>query len=147
MAGIDWWFALQSRYSGWIPQINVLMGPCIAGQAYCPTLCDFLLMSRGTAHLWLDGVSEAVALRGGRIRPQVAIVKSLASAICIGTGGSVGREGPIIQIAAAMASGGPPVGGAVSRCSWQPMQASVWWGCTYVRLRIVCTAIPRSSRA
>jgi len=54
-AGIDWWFALQSRYSGLIPQINVLMGPCIAGQAYCPTLCDFLLMSRETAHLWLGG--------------------------------------------------------------------------------------------
>ena len=55
MAGIDWWFALQSRFSGLIPQINVLMGPCIAGQAYCPTLCDFLLMSRGTGHLWLGG--------------------------------------------------------------------------------------------
>ena len=55
MAGIDWWFALESRYSGLIPQINVLMGPCIAGQAYCPVLCDFLLMSRETAHLWLGG--------------------------------------------------------------------------------------------
>ncbi len=55
MAGVDWWFALESRYSGLIPQINVLMGPCIAGQAYCPTLCDFLLMSRKTAHLWLGG--------------------------------------------------------------------------------------------
>ena len=55
MAGLDWWFALQSRYSGLIPQINVLMGPCIAGQAYCPVLCDFLLMSRETAHLWLGG--------------------------------------------------------------------------------------------
>jgi len=54
-AGIDWWFALESRYSGLIPQINVLMGPCIAGQAYCPTLCDFLLMSRETANLWLGG--------------------------------------------------------------------------------------------
>ena len=54
-AGIDWWFALESRYSGLIPQINVLMGPCIAGQAYCPVLCDFLLMSRETAHLWLGG--------------------------------------------------------------------------------------------
>jgi CIC family chloride channel protein len=32
---------------------------------------------------------EAVALRGGRIRPRVAVVKSLASAICIGAGGSV----------------------------------------------------------
>ncbi|MEJ2589280.1 MAG: carboxyl transferase domain-containing protein, partial [Deltaproteobacteria bacterium] len=45
MAGIDWWFALESRFSGMTPQINVLLGPCIAGQAYCPTLCDFLLMS------------------------------------------------------------------------------------------------------
>jgi methylmalonyl-CoA decarboxylase subunit alpha len=54
-AGIDWWFALESRFSGLIPQINVLMGPCIAGQAYCPTLCDFLLMSRKTANLWLGG--------------------------------------------------------------------------------------------
>lgn len=49
-------------------------------------------------------VMEAVALRGGRIRPRVAIVKSLASSICIGTGGSVGREGPIAQIGAALGS-------------------------------------------
>ncbi|MFP4085270.1 MAG: acyl-CoA carboxylase subunit beta [Desulfobacteraceae bacterium] len=54
-AGIAWYFALQSRYSGRIPQINVLLGPCIAGQAYAPTLCDFLLMSRSSAHLWLGG--------------------------------------------------------------------------------------------
>ena len=49
-------------------------------------------------------VMEAVALRGGRIRPVVAVVKSLASAICIGTGGSVGREGPIVQIGSALGS-------------------------------------------
>jgi propionyl-CoA carboxylase beta chain len=54
-AGIDWYFGLESRFSGVIPQINVLMGPCIAGQAYAPTLCDFLLMSRGTSNLWLGG--------------------------------------------------------------------------------------------
>ena len=47
---------------------------------------------------------EAVALRGGRIRPIVAVVKSLASAICIGSGGSVGREGPIVQIGSALGS-------------------------------------------
>jgi CIC family chloride channel protein len=46
----------------------------------------------------------AVAENGGRIRPQVSIVKALASAICIATGGSVGREGPIVQIGAAFAS-------------------------------------------
>ncbi|HEY1486251.1 MAG TPA: chloride channel protein, partial [Micromonosporaceae bacterium] len=41
---------------------------------------------------------------GGRIRPRVAIVKALASATCIGTGGSVGREGPIVQIGSALGS-------------------------------------------
>jgi len=49
-------------------------------------------------------VMEAVALRGGRIRPRVAIVKALASSVCIATGGSVGREGPIAQIGSAIGS-------------------------------------------
>ncbi len=49
-------------------------------------------------------VMKAVALRGGVIRPRVAVVKSLASAISIGTGGSVGREGPIVQIGSAVGS-------------------------------------------
>jgi acetyl-CoA carboxylase carboxyltransferase component len=60
-AGIDWYFLLQSRYSGLIPQINLLMGPCIAGQAYAPTLCDFLLMSRETGSLWLGGPRQTQA--------------------------------------------------------------------------------------
>jgi CIC family chloride channel protein len=47
---------------------------------------------------------EAVALRGGRIRPVVALVKSLASSLTIGTGGSVGREGPIVQIGSTIGS-------------------------------------------
>ena len=71
MAGIDWWFALESRYSGLIPQINVLMGPCIAGQAYCPTLCDFLLMSRGTANLWLGGPRMTQAATSEKIGDDV----------------------------------------------------------------------------
>jgi len=49
-------------------------------------------------------VMEAVALRGGRIRPRVAIIKALASSICIGSGGSVGREGPIVQIGSSFGS-------------------------------------------
>ncbi|MHC4606195.1 MAG: chloride channel protein, partial [Planctomycetota bacterium] len=47
------------------------------------------------------GVPEvmlAVKKHGGRIRPRVAGIKALASAVCIGSGGSVGREGPIVQI-------------------------------------------------
>ncbi|HUU80897.1 MAG TPA: chloride channel protein, partial [Acidobacteriota bacterium] len=49
-------------------------------------------------------VMEAVALRSGLIRKRVVVVKCLASAICIGTGGSVGREGPIVQIGSAVGS-------------------------------------------
>jgi acetyl-CoA carboxylase carboxyltransferase component len=71
MAGIDWWFALESRFSGLIPQINVLLGPCIAGQAYCPTLCDFLLMSRGSAHLWLGGPRMTQAATSEKIGDDV----------------------------------------------------------------------------
>jgi CIC family chloride channel protein len=49
-------------------------------------------------------VMEAVALRGGNIRSRVALVKILASGICIGSGGSVGREGPIVQIGSSIGS-------------------------------------------
>lgn len=49
-------------------------------------------------------VMEAVALRGGRIRPRVVIAKMLASATSIASGGSVGREGPIVQIGSAFGS-------------------------------------------
>jgi len=49
-------------------------------------------------------VMYAVVENRGRIRPVVALVKSLASAVCIGSGGSVGREGPIVQIGAGFGS-------------------------------------------
>ena len=49
-------------------------------------------------------VMYAVARKGGVIRPVVAVAKSFASAVCIATGGSVGREGPIVQIGSAVGS-------------------------------------------
>jgi CIC family chloride channel protein len=49
-------------------------------------------------------VMDAIFYKGGVIRPVVALIKSLASAIAIGTGSSVGREGPIIQIGSALGS-------------------------------------------
>jgi len=60
-AGIDWPFRLQSLYSGVIPQITVLMGPCIAGGAYLPALSDFLFMSRISANMWLGGPRQTAA--------------------------------------------------------------------------------------
>jgi chloride channel protein, CIC family len=79
----------------------LVLVPIVGGLLYGPLVERFAREARG------HGVPEvmlAVAQRGGRIRPVVALVKSLASALCIGTGGSVGREGPIVQIGSALGS-------------------------------------------
>jgi len=49
-------------------------------------------------------VMTSLALYGGRIRKRVALVKIMASAICIGSGGSSGREGPMVQIGSSIGS-------------------------------------------
>ncbi len=49
-------------------------------------------------------VQYAIRMKGGRIRKRVALVKAIASAITIGSGGSVGREGPIVQIGSSLGS-------------------------------------------
>lgn len=49
-------------------------------------------------------VMESVATRGGAIRPRVILAKTVAAAITIGSGGSAGREGPIVQIGSAIGS-------------------------------------------
>jgi chloride channel protein, CIC family len=49
-------------------------------------------------------VMTAVYFNNGIIRPIVGFVKAIASAISIGTGGSVGREGPFVQVGAAFGS-------------------------------------------
>ncbi|AMM22753.1 chloride channel protein (plasmid) [Frondihabitans sp. PAMC 28766] len=88
----------------WVPWLGgafVIIAPAIGGAIYGPLVQKFAPEARG------HGVPEvmfAVAKNGGRIRPQVAVVKALASAITIGSGGSVGREGPIIQIGSALGS-------------------------------------------
>ncbi|HTU71576.1 MAG TPA: chloride channel protein [Candidatus Baltobacteraceae bacterium] len=49
-------------------------------------------------------VMEAVAMRGGKMRPRVIAIKAIASASSIGFGGSCGREGPIVQIGSTIGS-------------------------------------------
>src|SRR5579875_1202868 len=79
----------------------IVLTPILGGLIFGPIIHFFAREARG------HGVPEvmiAVAENGGRIRPQVSVVKAVASALCIGVGGSVGREGPIVQIGSALAS-------------------------------------------
>ncbi len=85
----------------WLGPYFVLLAPVVGGLLYGPLVNRFAKEARG------HGVPEvmlAVAQRGGRISPKVAVVKTLASALTIGSGGSVGREGPIVQIGSALGS-------------------------------------------
>lgn len=88
----------------WLPGWGswfLLLAPVVAGLVYGPLVYRFAREARGHG---VPEVMYAVAERGGRIKPQVSLVKALASALCIGGGGSVGREGPIVQIGAALGS-------------------------------------------
>jgi len=78
-----------------------LLLPAIGGLIVGPLIYFFAREAKGHG---VPEVMAAVALRGGVIRRRVVAVKALASAISIGSGGSVGREGPIVQIAAALGS-------------------------------------------
>jgi CIC family chloride channel protein len=86
---------------GGITPIQLFLVPALGGAIVGPLVYRFAREAKGHG---VPEVMEAIALRGGRIRPRVAVVKALASAVCIGTGGSVGREGPIAQIGSALGS-------------------------------------------
>ena len=75
--------------------------PAIGGLIVGPVVYFFAREAKGHG---VPEVMEAVALKGGVIRKRVVVIKTLVSAICIGTGGSVGREGPIVQIGSAVGS-------------------------------------------
>ncbi|HXJ21811.1 MAG TPA: chloride channel protein [Polyangia bacterium] len=96
----------------WVYDTNVhtAPGPWGPGVALAPALGavvvvflvkNFAPEARGHG---VPEVMDAVYYSKGVIRPIVALVKSVASALSIGSGGSVGREGPIIQIGAAFGS-------------------------------------------
>jgi CIC family chloride channel protein len=79
----------------------VILIPAIGGLFVGLLIFFFSPESKG------HGVPEvmlAVATEGSQIRPRVAAMKAVISSICIGSGGSVGREGPIVQISSALGS-------------------------------------------
>lgn len=79
----------------------IIIVPAIGGLLAGPIISHFAKEAKGHG---VPEVMQAIALQGGRIRPIVAAAKIVASALCIGTGGSAGREGPIVQVGATLGS-------------------------------------------
>ena len=86
---------------GWAPWLFLLLSPAIAGLLYGPLIQRFAPSAKGHG---IPEVMLAVRRKGGRIPGRVAVVKILASALTIGSGGSAGREGPIVQVGASLGS-------------------------------------------
>ncbi|MFC1825732.1 chloride channel protein [Thermodesulfobacteriota bacterium] len=84
-----------------MPWYVKILIPALGGLIVGPLTFFFAREAKGHG---VPEVMEAVALRSGIIRKRIVLIKSLASAISIGTGGSVGREGPIVQIGSAIGS-------------------------------------------
>ncbi|MEK8021833.1 MAG: chloride channel protein, partial [Candidatus Parabeggiatoa sp.] len=80
---------------------HLVLIPALGAMIFAPIIIHFAREAKGHG---VSEVLEAVSIRGGRIHPRVGVVKSLSSALCIGTGGSVGLEGPIAQIGSALGS-------------------------------------------
>ena len=92
------WLPAMTR--GW-GSAYLIIAPTVGGLLVGLLITHFAPEARGHG---VPEVMEAVVLHSGTIRPIVVLIKSLASSLSIGSGGSVGREGPIVQIGAALGS-------------------------------------------
>ncbi len=91
-------FAQMRRWPLWLLPVLPMLGALVTGVlVYC-----FAREAKGHG---VPEVMDAIYRRKGVIRPRVAVVKSIASAATIGSGGSAGAEGPIVQIGSAIGSG------------------------------------------
>ncbi|MCP4717300.1 MAG: chloride channel protein, partial [Deltaproteobacteria bacterium] len=91
--GAEWFSFLGDYY--------IIILPALGGLIFGPIVYFIAREAKGEGP---PEIMEAVWTRGGRIRLRVGAIKVLASSICIGSGGSVGREGPIVQIGGSIGS-------------------------------------------
>ena len=88
-------------FYAWGMNLGVMLLPALGAAIIAPVVYHLAPETRGT------GIPETIdtyTRRQGRMRPRVAILKVVVSAITIGSGGSAGREGPIAQIGGASGS-------------------------------------------
>lgn len=79
----------------------IILAPVLGAVVVAWLVKNFAIEAKGHG---VPEVMEAIYYNKGVIRPIVALIKSLASALSIGSGGSIGREGPIVQIGSAFGS-------------------------------------------
>jgi len=95
----SWHYSLD--YALQLPWYVKLFAPAAGGLIVGPIVYYFAREARGHG---VPEVMESILLRGGAIHPRVILAKVTASALSIGSGGSVGREGPIVQIGSGIGS-------------------------------------------
>jgi methylmalonyl-CoA decarboxylase subunit alpha len=63
-------FRRNAQYSGVVPQISVMMGPCAGGAAYSPALTDFIIMVEKNSYMFLTGPDVIKATTGEIVDPE-----------------------------------------------------------------------------
>ncbi|MDO5721225.1 MAG: chloride channel protein [Actinomycetaceae bacterium] len=92
----------SQRPNIWSPgPVWLIVVPAISGLVYGPIVHRWAPAARG---IGIPEVMLAVRRRGGQIPRAVMFVKVFAAAITIGGGGSVGKEGPVVQAGATVGS-------------------------------------------
>src|SRR6266581_4004337 len=67
LAGYGYIFDRNVRFSGVIPQISLIMGPCAGGAVYSPAITDFVFMVKGTSHMFITGPDVIKAVTGEEV--------------------------------------------------------------------------------
>ena len=92
-SGVEFQHAFPLWTLAFLPMIGALLAGIII---FC-----FAPEARGHG---VPEVMDAVYRKGSKIRPRVALAKAISSVLTIGSGGSAGAEGPIVQIGSAIGS-------------------------------------------
>ena len=60
-------FMRNTIYSGVVPQISVVMGPCAGGAVYSPAITDFIFMVKGTGQMYITGPAVIKSVTGEEV--------------------------------------------------------------------------------
>lgn len=101
--GADWFFfdLIDQQLLGELPGPRIVLLPLLGGLIIGPVVMRFVRETHG------QGVSDvmlAIETASGRIRARVAPTMALTTAITLGSGGSAGRQGPVVQIGGGIGS-------------------------------------------